>query len=236
MAIQLINIGNVANDGTGDDLREAMIKINQNFEELDLRDDEQTTASNLGFGSYGIFKDKLNYDLRFKGLTAGTDVTISEGEESLTINADGGIKTISIASDVNAVDLADNAIVGIKGGSNIDTTIIDGELRVSYTGPEEVEDDLTPNLGGNLIGNNFNIQNCDTIQANNFYGNFNGDLNGTVYGIDVRSINLTEFDFGSSFSPNIVSSLDWFMYNNDVDFGSFNTPTPIDSDFGTIIT
>ena len=98
MAIQLINIGNVANDGTGDDLREAMIKINQNFEELDLRDDEQTTASNLGFGSYGIFKDKLNYDLRFKGLTAGTDVTISEGEESLTINADGGIKTISLAS------------------------------------------------------------------------------------------------------------------------------------------
>jgi len=44
MAISLINVGQIANDGTGDDLREAFIKINQNFEELDLRDDEQTTA------------------------------------------------------------------------------------------------------------------------------------------------------------------------------------------------
>ena len=35
MTVQLINIGNVANDGTGDDLREAFIKVNQNFEEID---------------------------------------------------------------------------------------------------------------------------------------------------------------------------------------------------------
>ena len=35
MTVQLINIGNVANDGTGDDLREAFIKVNDNFEDLD---------------------------------------------------------------------------------------------------------------------------------------------------------------------------------------------------------
>ena len=34
MAIQTINIGNIANDGTGDDLREAFIKVNNNFTEL----------------------------------------------------------------------------------------------------------------------------------------------------------------------------------------------------------
>ena len=61
MAVQLINIGNIANDGTGDDLREAMIKINSNFEEIDLRDDEQTTASNLksNIDDVGLFKLKL---------------------------------------------------------------------------------------------------------------------------------------------------------------------------------
>ena len=32
MAVQTINIGNAANDGTGDDLREAFIKVNNNFE------------------------------------------------------------------------------------------------------------------------------------------------------------------------------------------------------------
>jgi hypothetical protein len=35
MAIQNINVGLAANDGTGDDLREAFIKINQNFQNLD---------------------------------------------------------------------------------------------------------------------------------------------------------------------------------------------------------
>ena len=65
MAVQLINIGNVANDGTGDDLREAFIKVNQNFEEIDLRDDEQTTVSNLGDTGEGVFAQKLVYDLQF---------------------------------------------------------------------------------------------------------------------------------------------------------------------------
>ena len=34
MTIQNINIGNIANDGTGDDLREAFRKVNENFDEL----------------------------------------------------------------------------------------------------------------------------------------------------------------------------------------------------------
>ena len=53
MAINLINVGQVANDGTGDDLREAMIKINQNFEELDLA--TATVGTNLGNTGEGVF-------------------------------------------------------------------------------------------------------------------------------------------------------------------------------------
>ena len=45
MAIQTINIGQVANDGTGDDPREAFVKVNNNFTELSNRIPEQTTAS-----------------------------------------------------------------------------------------------------------------------------------------------------------------------------------------------
>ena len=32
MAIQTINVGAIANDGSGDDLREAFIKVNLNFQ------------------------------------------------------------------------------------------------------------------------------------------------------------------------------------------------------------
>ena len=42
MAVQLVNIGRIANDGTGDDLREAFVKINQSLEDLDLRIDDKT--------------------------------------------------------------------------------------------------------------------------------------------------------------------------------------------------
>ena len=34
MANSIINIGTLANDGTGDDLREAFIKVNNNFKKL----------------------------------------------------------------------------------------------------------------------------------------------------------------------------------------------------------
>ena len=46
MTVSTINIGNIANDGTGDDPREAFIKVNNNLE-LDARKPEQTTASML---------------------------------------------------------------------------------------------------------------------------------------------------------------------------------------------
>jgi hypothetical protein len=66
MALQLINVGNIANDGTGDDLREAFIKINQNFEDIDLKDPDLTTASNIGAVGEGIFAKINNFELQFK--------------------------------------------------------------------------------------------------------------------------------------------------------------------------
>ena len=37
MAIQEINIGNIVNDGLGDDLRTAFQKVNANFSDLDAQ-------------------------------------------------------------------------------------------------------------------------------------------------------------------------------------------------------
>ena len=64
----VINVGANANDGTGDDLREAFIKVNQNFDDLDLRSPESTTVSNLGNTGEGVFAQKVGSALQLKKL------------------------------------------------------------------------------------------------------------------------------------------------------------------------
>lgn len=68
MAIQTINLGSYANDGTGDDLRTAFQKVNANFQSLTTTINV-ATASNVG-GGVGIFKQKNIADLEFKTLTS----------------------------------------------------------------------------------------------------------------------------------------------------------------------
>ena len=51
MAKQVINIGIVANDGTGDNLRDSFDKCNDNFTELYDRTDIGTTASTTALTS-----------------------------------------------------------------------------------------------------------------------------------------------------------------------------------------
>ena len=104
MSLQTINVGGFINDGTGDDIRTAFVKVNDNFTELDLRQGQNNTASNLGAG-LGIFKEKLGVDLRFKSLKEGDGISISSSSGELTIsstvspeitfNADTGTTTIN---------------------------------------------------------------------------------------------------------------------------------------------
>ena len=150
MAVQLINIGNIANDGTGDDLREAFIKANANFEELDLRDDEKTTASNLGDTGEGLFLRRNVYDLEFKKISAGSNVTLTADDTTLTILADIGLDTLTIDGNTGSLILDNVAELSIVGGSNVNTTVTSGVLTIDYTGVTDLESDPTPKLSQSL--------------------------------------------------------------------------------------
>jgi len=240
MAIELINIGNIANDGTGDDLREAMIKINANFEEIDLRDDEQTTASNLGNGE-AVFAGKLNYDLQYKTLIAGTDVTINSSENEITINADGGLKTLQIDADTGNIVVSTNDAVLFEGGNQISTTVTSSGLgqdvlQISYTGWEKLQDDPFPVLGNNLNASNFNVYNVNTLNATNLTGLLIGDTIGNVHGIDIRDIYLYfngYYDFGD-LGKTYTSIIEWIAESADVDFGTIQNPDIRTIDLGLL--
>lgn len=237
MAIQLINIGFNANDGTGDDLREAFIKVNQNFEELDLRDDERTTAINLGNVGEGVFAQDNNYQLEFKRLVAGKDIVLSSNPDRVLVEANGGLKTLLVQSNSGSVFLEEVADITFLGGENINTTIVNGVVTIDYTGPTLLEEEVLPVLGAPLNASGKDINYVNTLTANRILcGDIIGNVTGLVHNIDIREINQyfnNYLDFGQ-ISKNINSIIDWVIAEAVVDMGSIGAPELKTIDCGTI--
>jgi len=232
MAIQSINIGSIANDGTGDDLREAFAKVNNNFSELDNRVTiaDGSDAANIGGGT-GIFSEKIGNELQFKSIvTSGISISNSATEVTLTSDA---INQLIVVSDSGSIVLnKSNASYNLYGGTNIDTRVSGTQLFVDIDPTNLVQLDLNPTLGGNLDANQNNISNAATITSDGFVG----PLTGLVYGIDVRDLNglLDGFDFGKV-QRSATNLVEWLNLTTDVDYGSFLTPEDITSDFGAFV-
>ena len=134
MAIQTINIGTVANDGTGDDLREAFVKVNANFAELAARNPEQTTGANLGASGEGVFAQLNGAEMQFKKLIGGGNVTLTSDGNAITVNSVGGLQTLTVETDNGSQTVTDGDTLKFIGGTNLNTKIAGGGVTpVSYT-------------------------------------------------------------------------------------------------------
>lgn len=239
MAVQLINIGNVANDGTGDDLREAFIKVNQNFEELDLRDDEQTSASNLGNEGEGLFVRRNVYDLEFKKISAGANVTLTADDNKIVIAADSGVSDLTITADSGSVLLDDSAALTVSGGSDITTSIVEGVLTVDYVGITDLVSDPSPQLSADLDAQSNNLLNVGTISSSGITGPLTGNVTGLVHGVDIRDLNFyklpeNSWNFGELGQETAITNIfDYVFAATDVDFGLLTSATPVDLDFAS---
>ena len=233
MALQTINIGTLANDGTGDDLREAFIKVNQNFDDLDLRSPESTTVTNLGNTGQGVFAQKVGAELQLKKLVQGSNVTLTSSTTGITINATGGLQQLNVVSDSGSLQLADGGTLNIRGGSGSTTSVAGNVLTINSTA--EVSSDTTPELGGNLDAGGNDISNVNTLTASNINGALTGNVTGLVHGVDIRNIepNTAGFDFGS-LSNDVRGLSDWLIYQTDIDFGSHLSPDPRNFDSGVL--
>jgi len=83
--INTINIGNLVNDGTGDDLRTAFQKVNANFSALNT--ELTVTASNAGTVGARVFKEKVDSDLKFRNIVSGTKILAIEATDAIIINS-----------------------------------------------------------------------------------------------------------------------------------------------------
>jgi hypothetical protein len=223
MALQNINIGNIANDGTGDSLRIAFDKVNKNFLDIEARSTIQVEAENLGNGS-GVFYNKENGVLYFKSLVAGNNITLTQSPTEIVINS---AENFTIQSDNNAVNISGTGkFFGVKGSSNINTTLVGQNMTITVAGTNLVALDPAPQLSGNLDANNNDITNANNIISNNFTGN----LVGTVNGVNFNET-LFNLDFGGII-PSVTTGTEYVIAFTNIDYGSIITPTDINSDFG----
>lgn len=135
MAIQTINLGNYANDGTGDDLRTAFLKVNDNFAELSATV-SIANGSNVGAGA-GIFAQRNLTTLEFKSLSS-SDNSVEFTSTSTTVNLKANTVLASDSAPTLSADLSlnGNSIKAINGGDvqapiyGIDVKIINSLLSI----------------------------------------------------------------------------------------------------------
>lgn len=249
MALQTINVGNFVNDGTGDDLRTAFIKINDNFDELDLRGGQANTISNLGIG-VGIFKEKVGVDLRLKSLVAGPGIALSASNNEITISNNRNAIVTIVGDSGSLTASSGTQAINIVGAGGTTTSITGNTVTIAGGG--DLITESNPTLGADLDINNNNLINGNEITAIDFYGRFNGptigthtgsvsgnligNVTGLVYGIDVRDLNnkVNGFDFGS-FDNIIDGFLEYLALAISIDMGSITSPTPFLIENGSLV-
>lgn len=218
MAIQTINVGLLANDGTGDDLREAFIKINQNFDELDLRT-ESTTATNVGETAYTVFKEQVGNDLFFRGIAVdplypGT-MTLRVSDDGNTLYVRSATATIRFTDGTNTIASNVEQVITFQG-TEASRVTVDNNTR-TVTIDSQLSRETSPSLTADL-----DVNNNDLINVANINNWSTAELE-----------RLVGFDFGSLGDVR-TSIIDWLINSYDFDLGSITSPAVDEIDLGTI--
>tara|TARA_Y100000389_G_scaffold48936_1_gene44508 strand:- start:4040 stop:4729 length:690 start_codon:yes stop_codon:yes gene_type:complete len=229
MAIQIVNIGNIANDGTGDDLREAFVKVNNNFAELNARSTESTTVSNLGSAGEGVFGQISGTDLQFKKIVAGTAISLAADANAITINSTAtGLPSVQVFADNNNITLDSNGnSLTLAGGGTTTTNLSGTTLTISSV--TSVQTDTDPKLTATL-----NAQTNDITNV--------GNMTGNVHGLDIRTFDgLQQYltlDMGEAVPTVFTSTLEYLAHNLTVDYDNgtetFTGSTAVEADMGTL--
>ena len=116
---------------------------------------EANTGANVGTGAGQVFKQKGGVQLQFRTLKAGTNVTIVQGVDDITINstatATGTItagQSLGTGTPVYAgVSGANLQFNSLKAGSNVSISSASGEITISATAPAPV----WGGIGGSIV-------------------------------------------------------------------------------------
>lgn len=177
MAKQTINIGTVANDGTGDDLRVAMQKVNDNFTELY---GASPFGQQITISGNQISSNTTNANLK---LTAsGTGVIEFEGVQ---------IRDNHIESNRSNDDL----VLGASGTGNviIESIRINGTTLSSDDSTVITVADTLDAVGGLTVSNISSNDSTQVVVNDGLLVEGNLNVNGVLTASSIPGVNLTNF-------------------------------------------
>ena len=209
MAINLVNRGSVANDGTGDNLRAGAEKINANFTEIYTAIGDGTNISGIvKFADDSSTVTSISANGETIRILGGTGITSTISGNDLTLAVDGTILTGSSSTTLTnkTINGPDNTITNIGNSSlsNSSITVSDG----SNTSPV--------NLGGTLTfagtANEVNVvENAGTVtigMPDDVIITGNLTVNGTTTTVNSTTIEVTNsFTFEGTTSDNFETTL-----------------------------
>ena len=129
--IQTINVGNLVNDGLGDDLRTAFQKVNANF--ADLNDELTLTLSSVGNGEI-VYKEKSNSSLVFKSLRGGTGIQVSTISDTLVVANTRSVPFEKIDTDSGSILSASYQNITLQGTQSPTSETGTKDIEVTASG------------------------------------------------------------------------------------------------------
>lgn len=224
---QTINLGNLVNDGLGDDLRTAFEKVNSNF--TAIVGEYAVTGKNIGTSGVGIFKQKTGYELELKKIAGSTNLTVTDSGDFITLASPLQNTFTSITTSNGAVVAASpTSALTFQGGQNV---------TVTRTGSTVI---FEASLLDTLLRNDLDLHNFDIIGTGNI--NIAGTITadnyvGPILGTSSSSIvsNTFDFNFGKVGSGPCETVTEFILSMGDYDFGTCTDPAETELDLGTII-
>ena len=165
MTQQILNVGSSANDGTGDTLRAAMIKTNDNFTELY---NSPLLASGITVRGNEIQATRTNDDLVLRASGTGSVTTGALNFKGTSISSDDATSFTGDGSGLtglSATALGDLTVVGstITAPSNADITLSPGGTGKVVLPAIQIDDN---NIEGTRSNDDINLTPSGTGQVN----------------------------------------------------------------------
>lgn len=238
MAIETVNIGNLVNDGLGDDLRTAFQKVNNSL--LSLNSELVLSGRSLGDGA-AVYKRKSNAvgdetitpesgsdRLEFRSIKGSSNVSITENANDITISSPlQNVFTKIAVPEVSALIGADTADTTLTLIGGLNTTLsVTGKTITINTDPV-----------GNILSQDLDLNTFNIIGTGNI--TINGDITADNFTGDLWSYDGREtvsavysIDFGT-FTNVFNNAIQFLISNGDYDMGTIPSPSDLEIDLGT---